>query len=106
MAVGLASPRYRLHTLPLGRAKDFAEATRARGLPLTTPPPLSEPVQLAAEALQPAFRLVGPGAQVVGDLPEPVRMVEFAKVRHLVGREVVEHEGRSEDQAPGEIQGA
>src|SRR6478735_267826 len=63
-----------------------------------------DPVQGAAIGLEPGLGLVRAGAQLVGELPEPVGMVQLAQVRNLMGGEVVEHEGRRHDETPGEAE--
>src|SRR3954470_18742043 len=63
-----------------------------------------EAMQLGSVALEPALGLLGTRAEVVDDAPEAVRVVHLLEMRHLVRGEVIEHEGRGEDQAPGEAQ--
>src|SRR5712671_4565406 len=45
-------------------------------------------------------------AHLTHDAPEPRRVVHLDEMRHLMGGEVIEHEGRREDQPPGERQRA
>src|SRR5690242_18653973 len=64
------------------------------------------PVQIVAVRIEPPLGALYRRADPRHHLPEPRRVVHLDEMRHFVGGEIVEHEGRREDQAPGERQRA
>src|SRR5688500_776222 len=63
-------------------------------------------MQRPAGGLEPAAGLAGARAVALNKGPEGLGMVHFEQVRNLVRRDVVEHEGWSEDEAPGVGEGS
>jgi hypothetical protein len=58
-------------------------------------------MQPVAMRLQPAARHVRLGTQQMHQRPETAAMVHLLEMRHLMGRDIVEDEGRRQDQPPG-----
>ena len=63
-------------------------------------------MQLRAMGLQPGFRLCGLGTKAFRQRPEFVRMVVMAQMRRFMRGEIIEDEGRRQNQPPGKIQRA
>ena len=49
---------------------------------------------------EPGFGVIRVSAKLPRQLPKSWRMVEMHEMRHLVGGEIVENEGRRHDQPP------
>ena len=83
-------------------AKSRLSGKRSHAGRLTRPGP--DPMQAHTMRPQPGFG----GSHVFGQashgLPERERMVHVPEVRDLMRREVIKHERRRHDEAPGEIQ--
>src|ERR1700756_3022056 len=62
--------------------------------------------QVVARIGEPPLGALDRGANPRHHPPEPRRMVHLDEMRYLMGGEIVEHEGRREDQPPGERQRA
>ena len=56
--------------------------------------------------LEPDFGAVRSGVQPARELPEHRRVIYVHDMRHLMRGEIIEHERRRENQAPGEIESA
>src|SRR5215813_4041101 len=61
-------------------------------------------MQVGAVRIEPGLGAADVGVDARDQPPEPARMVHLDKMGNLVRGEIVEHEGRSEDQPPGERQ--
>src|SRR5450756_509341 len=57
-------------------------------------------MQIGAVGVEPGLGARDVRADALDHAPEPARVVHFDKMRDLVRREIVEHEGRREDQSP------
>src|SRR4249920_3586605 len=62
------------------------------------------PMQIIAVGVEPALGALDVIADPVHHPPEPRRMVHLDEMRHFMRGEIVEHEGRRQDQPPGERQ--
>src|SRR5579859_4572365 len=61
-------------------------------------------VQIIAVGVEPGLSALDMAADPRDDLPELRRMVHFDEMGDLVGREIVQHIGRRENQPPGKRQ--
>src|SRR5580704_181509 len=75
---------------------------------ITPPTSILDPitVQVIAVRIEPSLGTLDRRANPRYHPPEPRRVVHLDEMRHFVGGEIVEHEGRGEDQPPGERQRA
>src|SRR5262249_17795599 len=63
-------------------------------------------VQIGTVHIEPSLGALGFRIEPLHQAPEPRRMVQLHEMAHLVRGKVVEHEGRRENEAPGERQHA
>src|SRR5262245_25600821 len=69
-------------------------------------PAQSVPMQLGAMGVEPGLGAVHVRANAAQDAPEPRRVAHLDEMRGLVGREVIEHMRRCQNQPPRERQRA
>ena len=67
-------------------------------------PGRAEAMQARPMDLEPGFGAIGSGMQPARKLPEQRGMIHVHDMRRLVRGEIIEHERRRQDQAPGEIE--
>src|SRR5882762_8013767 len=58
-------------------------------------------MQVRAMGVEPGLGALGVGADPEDRAPEALRMIHLDEMRDLVRRQIVEHEGRRQDEAPG-----
>ena len=61
-------------------------------------------MQLAAMAAQPGLVGVHVRADIFHQGPEPIGVIHFPQMGHLMGGEIVQHFGRRKDDTPAEIE--
>ena len=91
---------------PSVRTRPLIQVGRSHSLPdpgeRMAPRPI--PMQARPMRLEPGLRPVRLGRGAADEAPEFRRVVHVNHMRRLVRREIVEHEGRRENEAPGEAE--